>query len=77
MLGYDYEISYKKGKDNVAADALSRKFKDVGTLHTLSLPTLDWIQEVQQEWKQDVPTQQLIQQLITDSTTKPGYSWDG
>ena len=23
MLGYDYEIIYKKGKDNVMADALS------------------------------------------------------
>lgn len=25
LLGYDYTISYKKGKDNVVADALSRK----------------------------------------------------
>ena len=24
MLGYDYEIIYKKGKDNVVVDALSR-----------------------------------------------------
>ena len=25
MLGYDFEIIYKKGKQNVVADALSRK----------------------------------------------------
>jgi hypothetical protein len=29
MLGYDFEIIYKKGKKNVVADALSRKDEDV------------------------------------------------
>jgi hypothetical protein len=29
MLGYDFEIIYKKGKQNVVADALSRKDEDV------------------------------------------------
>ena len=28
LLGYDYTIVYKKGKDNTVADALSRKFED-------------------------------------------------
>ena len=39
MLGYDFEIIYKKGKDNVVADALSRKDEDVeGMLCAISLP---------------------------------------
>jgi len=29
MLGYDFEIIYKKGKKNVVAAALSRKDEDV------------------------------------------------
>jgi hypothetical protein len=29
MLGYDFEIIYKKGKQNVVEDALSRKDEDV------------------------------------------------
>jgi len=29
MLGYDFEIIYKKWKQNVVADALSRKDEDV------------------------------------------------
>ena len=39
MLGYDFEIIYKKGKDNVVAYALSRKDEDVeGMLCAISLP---------------------------------------
>jgi hypothetical protein len=32
ILGYDFEIVYKKGKQSVVADALSRKDKDVEAL---------------------------------------------
>lgn len=38
LLGYDYEISYKPGKDNSAADALSRVVVSP-SLHVLFLPT--------------------------------------
>jgi len=33
MLGYDFEIIYKKGKQNVVADALSRKDEEVEALY--------------------------------------------
>ena len=32
MLGYDFEIIYKKGKKNVVVNALSRKDEDVEAL---------------------------------------------
>ena len=32
MLGYDFETIYKKGKQNVVADVLSRKDEDVEAL---------------------------------------------
>ena len=45
MLGYDFEIIYKKGKQNVVADTLSRKDEDVEAI--LCAPFLlsnsDWI----------------------------------
>jgi hypothetical protein len=36
LFGYDYEIIYKKGKDNVVVDALSKKYEDEGSLFSLS-----------------------------------------
>lgn len=38
MLGYDNEIIYKKGHENVIADALSCKFEEEITLLAISLP---------------------------------------
>jgi hypothetical protein len=36
LFGYDYEIIYKKGNDNVVADALYQKYEDKGSLFSLS-----------------------------------------
>jgi hypothetical protein len=33
IFGYDYEIIYKKGKDNVVVDALSQKYEEEGVTH--------------------------------------------
>jgi hypothetical protein len=49
LFGYDYEIIYKKGKDNVMADALSRKYEDEGSLFSISFIILNWLQVVRQE----------------------------
>jgi len=53
LFGYDYEIIYKKGKDNVVADALSRKYEDEGSLFSLSFIVPDWLQAICQKWIQD------------------------
>jgi hypothetical protein len=46
IFGYDYEIIYKKGKDNVVVDALSQKYEDDGSLFSLSFILPDWLQAV-------------------------------
>ena len=44
MLGYDFEIIYKKWKQIMVVDALSRKYKDVeALLCALSIIQHDWI----------------------------------
>jgi hypothetical protein len=75
LFGYDYEIIYKKGKDNVMADALSQKYEDEGSLFSLSFIVPNWLQDVHQEWLQDPKSLHLIQQLQTKASSPPGYSW--
>jgi hypothetical protein len=75
LFGYDYEIIYKKGKDNVVADALSQKYEEEGSLFSLSFIVPYWLQAVHQEWLQDPKSSHLIQQLHTNAPAPPGYSW--
>jgi hypothetical protein len=74
IFGYDYEIIYKKGKDNVVVDALSRKYEDEGSLFSLSFIVPDWLQAVRQEWLQDPKSLHMIQQLQTKAPAPLGYS---
>jgi len=54
ILGYDFEILYKKGTQNVVADALSRKDEDVEAfLCAISIIQPDWIIELRDKWKSD------------------------
>ena len=54
MLDYDFDIIYKKGKQNVVADALSRKDEDVKTLLcAISIIQPDWITKAKDEWKNE------------------------
>jgi hypothetical protein len=41
LFGYDYDIVYKKGKNNVVVDALSKKYKEVGSIFFLSFVVID------------------------------------
>ena len=75
LFGYAYEIIYKKDKDNMVADALSKKYEDEGSLFTLSFIVPDWLQIVRQEWLRDPKSSHLIQQLQSNSLVTPGYSW--
>ena len=64
MLGYDFEIIYKKEKLNVVADALSRKNEEVeALLCAISIIQPDWITEARDEWKKDEEVWTLIQKL--------------
>jgi hypothetical protein len=76
ILGYDFEIIYKKGKQNVVADALSRKDEDVEAfLCDISIIQPDWIVEARDEWKNDEKVWSLIQRLQQDSSASDTSTW--
>jgi len=75
MLGYDYEIIYKKGRENSVANALSRQFEEESTLLAISLPIPEWIEEARREWFSHPWLSHLITQLQADPNSTKGYSW--
>ena len=67
MSGYDFEIVYKKGKENIMADAIFRiDEKDEALLCSLSILQENWVVEAKEEWQNDVATSNLIQQIKSD-----------
>ncbi|GKB83583.1 putative mitochondrial protein [Tanacetum coccineum] len=78
LLGYDYEIVYKKGNKNVVADALSR-IDSSGELLQISVSSVSsgvW-DKVKDSWKNDLDTQNLIKSLEHHSYKGNKYSWTG
>ena len=76
MLGYDFEIIYKKGKQNVVSDALSRNDEDVeALLCSISIIQPEWITKARDERKNDEEVWTLIQKLQQDPSTSETFSW--
>jgi hypothetical protein len=67
MLGYEFEIIYKKEKHNFVDDALSRKEEETkGSLCAISIPQFGWVEEATIEWKQNQEVCKIIQQIQED-----------
>jgi hypothetical protein len=75
MLGYDYEIIYKKDKDNVVVDALSRQLEEDVSLFALLLPSPGWLEDACKEWLANDTLRQLIQHLQVDPNPPKSYTW--
>ena len=76
IMGYDYEITYKKGKDNIVADALSHTFDDHVSLSAISIPIPNCLQSIQQGYVNDSYLFEIIQQLVNNPSDVLHYSWD-
>lgn len=77
LMGYTFDIVYKLGIDNKAADDLSRITQDASrvclSLLALTVPTTIQLQDIYKEIENDKDIQQNIVKLLEDKECKPGF----
>ncbi|XP_044476613.1 uncharacterized protein LOC123204119 [Mangifera indica] len=73
LLGFDFEIQYRPGMENKAADALSRLPEASLSLHSISAG--HWIEGevIDQEVRSDSRYKQIIQQLLQDPSSHANF----
>lgn len=76
-MGLDYEICYKKGKDNLAADALSRLPEKFSVEEFIEITTLQqvWLSGVVESYQGDSEAQAIISGIITQDDAFKSYQY--
>ena len=77
LAGYDYEIVYHSGKENIAEDALSRvrEEREEPIIMALSFLIANWLGVLQDEWKNDENIQKLIHEIQQDQNLHSKFTW--
>ena len=86
LLGYVFIVKYKHGKENVVADALSRKDENllgasiepsastVGTLCMISFPTPTWLADFKYSYAFDPTVQNIVQAIQFGQVAPKGFT---
>ncbi|XP_071902780.1 uncharacterized protein [Coffea arabica] len=77
LMRYDYEIQFKRGRENVVADALSRRGKDTHEFSAISMIKPVWITDLAGSYEQDPKVKELLTALAINGTEMPEYSYNG
>jgi hypothetical protein len=73
MLGLQYTIVYRKGSDNTAADALSRRPHQHAQLTAISSVRPVWIDELVEGYQKDAMAKALLERLTLKAEGVDGY----
>lgn len=81
LLGMDYKIQYKKGTENIAADALSRcveqqmVYEKEGMVAAILVVQPLWMQQIFLGYEDDDECQEIISKIVLDSANAGEYQW--
>lgn len=73
LVGYDFSINYRPGKQNKAADALSRS-PDAGVLYAVSKRTFEWLSELLEANKVHPELLVIQQGMVNERAAYTDYS---
>ena len=73
LMGLDYVIQYWRGQENKAVDALSRCVEERASVAIIAI-TSDWFREVTTSYTKGEWIKELMEQMILNPDSKPGYS---
>nr|GEZ75931.1 hypothetical protein [Tanacetum cinerariifolium] len=75
LMGFDYEVSYKKGSENGATDAVSRvQTSDLFSMIT-TLITTELAKKIKASWLEDEKLLAIIKKLQYGQEAKKHYVW--
>jgi len=75
-MGFDYVIQYKKRKENLVADALSRREVEE-SCHAISSLVLDWVQGIANSYEQTRWIKEVLTHLSVQPQVDQGYVLKG
>jgi hypothetical protein len=73
MLGLQYTIVYRKGAENTAADALSRRPYHTGSVAAISSVQPTWITDVVAGYQSDAKTRAILARLALQAEGFDGF----